>query len=258
MWLPYNGVVAWMEDDSGGVRIFRPTKVPDGVTIAFSGRGRAPENESTPTAFLARRFAKAVGLAEAPIHWAKQVHGNAATTVREPGSAAESVNVGECDALATDRPGVALVVQTADCVPILLASSGAVGAAHAGWRGSAKGVARAAIAALQDLGTDPATLSAWIGPSIGPCCYEVGGEVAARFAGDFLRTGCGGGFRLDLRAVNVAQLEAAGVPREAISVFPECTKCGGERFASWRRDGTEAGRMIALVARSPQAGVRSA
>ena len=56
---------------------------------------------------------------------------------------------------------------------------------------------------------------AWLGPSIGPCCYEVGGEVAAQFAGDFVRAGCGGGYRLDLRAVNVAQLEAAGVPRAA-------------------------------------------
>src|ERR1700730_15923624 len=102
MWLPYNGIVAWMEHDSYGIRIFRPTEVPEGVTIAFSGRGRAPENETTPTAFLARRFAKAVGLVEAPIHWAKQVHGNAATTVREPGSAAASVNVGEGERPATD------------------------------------------------------------------------------------------------------------------------------------------------------------
>jgi copper oxidase (laccase) domain-containing protein len=77
----------------------------------------------------------------------------------------------------------------------------------------------------------------------------VGGEVAAQFAGELVRGCCGGGFLLDLRAANRAQLEAAGVPAENISVHPACTKCGGERFASYRRDGPRAGRMIALVAR---------
>ena len=148
-------------------------------------------------------------------------------------------------------------MQTADCVPILLAAPAGVAAAHAGWRGSAKNVAGAAVAALRELGVAPGTVRAWLGPSIGPCCYEVGGEVAAQFAGDFIRGGCGGGFRLDLRGVNVSQLVAAGVPREAIVVHPDCTRCGGEKYASWRRDGPKAGRMIALIARI-QAGVKSA
>ena len=74
--------------------------------------------------------------------------------------------------------------------------------------------------------------------------------MAAQFAGEFVRRGCGGAFMLDLKAANAAQLEAAGVPRAAIRVHPACTKGGGERFASWRRDGVRAGRMIALIARS--------
>ena len=73
--------------------------------------------------------------------------------------------------------------------------------------------------------------------------------MAAQFADDFVRTSFVGGFRLDLRGVNVAQLTAAGIPRESISVYPVCTKCGGEGFASYRRDGNRAGRMIALIAR---------
>lgn len=245
----------WTEDVRDGVRVIRPAEPPAGITIAFSGRGHAPDGEAAPTAYLARRLALAVGLTEAPIHWARQVHGNAAATVRRPAAASEARNEGECDALATDRAGAALVVQTADCVPILLAGPRVVGAAHAGWRGSARNVAATAVDALAVLGAEPSSLSAWIGPSIGPCCYEVGGEVAAQFAGDFARAGCGGKFRLDLRAVNVAQLAAAGVPRASIAVHPACTKCGGEGFASWRRDGANAGRMIALISYT---GVRSA
>ena len=235
----------------------RPETSPEGLVVAFSGRGHAPAGEKTPTPYLARRLARAIGLDGTPIRWAKQVHGVAAAIPREtipPGGASCA---GECDALATDRLGEALVVQTADCVPILVAAPGAIGAAHAGWRGTAKNVAREAVAALARLGAKPSAMRAWLGPSIGPCCYEVGGEVAAQFAGDFVRAGCGGEarYRLDLRAVNVAQLTAAGVPRERIAVHPACTLCGGERFASWRRDGANAGRMIALIS---YAGVRSA
>jgi YfiH family protein len=242
--------MTWLDETKDGVRVIRPSPPPGDVVVAFSGRGHAPEGEATPTPYLARRLANAVGLDGTPIHWARQVHGVASATLRDSAPAASAICAGECDVLATDQPGTALVVQTADCVPILVAAPGAVAAAHAGWRGTARGVAREAIAALSRLGVGPGTLRVWIGPSIGPCCYEVGGEVAAQFAGDFVRAGCGGGFRLDLRAVNVAQLRDAGVPLAAISLHPACTKCGGEGFASYRRDGARAGRMIALIARA--------
>src|SRR4029453_11855615 len=109
-----NVLVNWTEDTRDGVRIIRPTTAPAGVMLAFSGRGHAPESEPTPTAFLARRLARAVGLAEAPIHWAKQVHGNTATTIRDAGPAAAAINVGEGDALGPDHAGPPRVVQTAD------------------------------------------------------------------------------------------------------------------------------------------------
>lgn len=240
----------WLDETLDGIRVIRPDDAPDGMVVAFSGRGHAPEGEATPTPFLGRRLADALGLERAPIHWAKQVHGAAAASVRNAAPPGQALCAGECDVLVTDQPGTAVVVQSADCVPILLAAPEAVGAAHAGWRGSAKNVAAAAVSALLGLGADPASLRAWIGPSIGSCCYEVGGEVAAQFAGDFVRAGCGGGYRLDLRALNVAQLEATGVPHASIAVHPACTKCGGEGYASYRRDGNRAGRMIALVARA--------
>jgi len=248
----------WLDERLDDVDVFRPDDAPRGVTVAFSGRGHAPEGEPAPTAFLARRFARALGLDGTPVHWATQVHGAAALS---PGPAARgsAPNAGECDALATADADVAVVVQTADCVPVLLAGPAAVAAAHAGWRGSAKGVAGSAVAALARLGEAAGSLDAWIGPAIGACCYEVGGDVAAQFAGEFVRRGCGGAFQLDLKAVNAAQLEAAGVARDRIRVHPACTRCGGDRYASWRRDGVRAGRMIALIARtSVYAGVRSA
>jgi copper oxidase (laccase) domain-containing protein len=134
-------------------------------------------------------------------------------------------------------------VQTADCVPILLAGPRVIGAAHAGWRGSARNVATTAVAALERLGAEPAALAAWIGPSIGPCCYEVGGDVAAQFAGDFVRAGCGGGFRLDLRAVNVSQLTAAALLR--LSAITESrTAC---EVAAGKKRGAGAGRTNAAM-----------
>ncbi|MGH9316761.1 MAG: peptidoglycan editing factor PgeF [Thermoanaerobaculia bacterium] len=239
----------WLEEERHHQLVFRPAQTPPGILVAFSGRGAAPENSGSPTAFLARRFAAALSLDGTPIVRASQVHGNTAVVVREAPSDGTIQDAGKCDILVTNLPGVALVVQTADCLPILLTSPRAVGTAHAGWRGSACNAAGAAVRALAELGAEPRSLSARLGPAIGACCYEVGGEVAAQFAGQFLRSSCEGRYRLDLHAVNRAQLEAAGVLPENISSHPACTQCGGERFASYRRDGAAAGRMIALVVR---------
>ena len=208
----------------------------------------APEGEPSPTSYLARRLAGTLGFGDLPIVRATQVHGRSISRVREAPEPGVVAGAGECDILATSRTGLGLAVQTADCVPILLATPGAAGAAHAGWRGTAQNAAGTAVSALRELGADPGEVAAWIGPSIGSCCYEVGGEVAAQFAGDFLRSACNGRYRLDLKAANVAQLVAAGLSAERIAVHPGCTLCGGEKFASYRRDGAAAGRMIALIA----------
>lgn len=222
---------------------------PEGVIAAMSERGVAPPGTISPTEWLARQFAHELRLGDAPIVRTSQVHGTRVVKVEAAPSAGTTVDVGECDALVTSLPGIALVVQTADCVPILLAGDNAIGVVHAGWRGTAAGVAGAAAEALRALTADPGSVRAWLGPAIGACCYEVGGEVADRFDGEFLHASSSGRFRLDLPAVVRSQLEAAGIPRERISSHPSCTMCGGPRFASWRRDREKAGRMIALVAR---------
>jgi purine-nucleoside/S-methyl-5'-thioadenosine phosphorylase / adenosine deaminase len=239
----------WIEQELDGFLAWRPSSPPSGLLVAFSSRGVAPEGIASPTEHLSRRFADALSLSRIPIARATQVHGNTAARIEVSPQPGEVRDAGRCDILATGLAGVALVVQTADCVPIVLAGTRSIAAVHAGWRGSAKNAAAAGVAALAALGERPEDLTAILGPSIGACCYEVGGEVAAQFAGEFARRSCGGRFHLDLVAVNRAQLGASGVPISNITAHPACTKCGGERFASYRRDGAAAGRMIALAAR---------
>jgi YfiH family protein len=240
----------WLEERREKTILFRPASLPSGLIVAVSERGLAPDGDPSPTATLARRLARALGLGDIPIVRATQVHGTAARRVREAPPAGAVLDAGPCDILVTTLPGIALVVQTADCVPVILAGPNAVGIAHAGWRGSAANAAGAAAEEMSRLGTPASALRAWLGPSIGSCCYEIGGEVAARFAGEFVRRSCNGRFTLDLRAVNRAQLEAAGIPPGDISTHPSCTRCGGNQFASYRRDGAAAGRMISLIALS--------
>jgi YfiH family protein len=241
----------WVETEgaAGDGWLFSPGAGVAGAVVVFSGRGAAPEGTASPTEFLARRLACAAGVGEIPIVRATQVHGRDAAIIREPPPAGGALYAGPRDVLATALPNVALVVQTADCVPILFRAGEAIAAAHAGWRGTAAGAAGAALDALEELGARPADVEAWVGPSIGSCCYEVGGEVASQFAGEFVRRDCKGKFRLDLAAVNRAELESRGVRPDAISIHPACTQCGGQRYASYRRDGAAAGRMIAMIAK---------
>ena len=217
---------------------------------AFSKRGEAPPETASPTAHLARRLAEAIGHPAIPIARAAQIHGKDVLAVRgtlEPG---ETREMGRGDVLVTAREGIALAVQTADCVPILLFGGSGVAAVHAGWRGTAAGAAAEGVRALaRESGEPPSAFSAVLGPAIGACCYEVGGDVAAALAGEFVRRECGGKFRADLKAANRAQLEGEGVLPENIDVLPFCTRCGGAHLASYRRDGAAAGRMIGLVAR---------
>jgi hypothetical protein len=229
--------------------VFLAADAPDGVLAAVSERGTALRGVESPTAHLARRFAAELGVPDLPLVRGTQVHGNKVIVVGDRPGPGETFDAGACDALVTRLPGVGLVVQTADCVPVLLAASDAVGAVHAGWRGAASNVVGAGAEALFAITEDPGSVRAWLGPAIGVCCYEVGEDVASRFADEFARSSADGRFRLDLPAVVRSQLETAGVSCDRISNHRACTMCGGERFASWRRDRENSGRMIALVAR---------
>jgi YfiH family protein len=168
---------------------------------------------------------------------AQQVHG--AELVRAPGLAPGT----RADALYTREPGCAVAIQTADCVPILLALRGgsAVAAVHAGWRGSAARIAQLSVERLcAALGAHPGDWLAAIGPHIGACCYEVDEPVRAALAQPeaFARTERAGHYMLDLERVTRAQLERAGLSPGDISRVGGCTHCDPRRYPSFRRDGT--------------------
>lgn len=189
---------------------------------------------------------------------AKQVHGTALAWVDErTGSPA-----GELDALATDQPGVAVAIATADCIPMLVAAPGgrAVAAVHAGWRGLLAGIVGAsALEVAQRAAVATADLRVALGPSIDGCCFEVEREIAARFADRFgeqvwqaWRDGgsdrAPGKGTLDLRRVARMVLRDVGVSDEAIEYVGPCTFCGDSGFASYRRDGSNAGRQFGWIA----------
>lgn len=234
------------------LRPIAPPHREPGLLVAFSERGETGGLES-PTSALARRFADTLGFPDLPIARATQVHGANVTVVRTALMGGEVVDMGKVDLLITQQENLALVIQTADCLPVLLAGDGAIAAAHAGWRGSAAGVAGEAAFTLESMGVPWPSLRAWVGPSIGPCCYEVGEEVASQFPAETVSRAADGTLRLDLRAVNRLQLAQAGIAPDRMFFDPGCTRCGGPRYASYRRDGGAAGRMIALIARPGRA-----
>ncbi len=194
-----------------------------------------------------------LGLAARDILRVRQVHGRV-VIVAGADTAGESV-VGDADAIVTTGGGRAVSVRIADCVPILIADRGhrVVAAVHAGWRGTAAGIAGAAVEAIERLGVPASDIVAAIGPSIGPCCYQVDAAVRDRF----LATGSGADgwftadgadrWRLDLWSANRAQLEAAGVPSYAIGVAETCTAHNLSTWHSFRGEGAGAGRMVAAI-----------
>ena len=158
----------------------------------------------------------------------------------------------------TDDPTVALAIQVADCVPLLLADplTGAVAAVHAGWRGTAAGAAIAAVEALgREFGARPERLVVAQGPSIGPCCYTVGDELIDAYRdGGFAQSANrwfirdeAGGLKLDVWAANRDQLIASGVPAASIHAANLCTARRPDLFASYRRDGPGTGRIAAVI-----------
>jgi YfiH family protein len=219
-----------------------------------------------------RRFQSALGASDLKLISLKQIHSDVIHLF--DAGPPESCRG---DASVTNRPGLLLAVQTADCVPILLVDpkKRAIAAVHAGWRGTLQRIVTKAIGKMQmEFGTKPADLLAAIGPSIGGCCYEVGTEVATQFLSQFaeapewfdeFRTGdepnpiqwlnmMPPGHQpppknvlLDLRKANRAQLLGAGLRPSNIFVSDLCTACRRDLLFSYRKEGAQSGRLMSAI-----------
>ena len=201
--------------------------VSDG-SYASLNLGLKTADEPDNVAENRRRLFGEVGARPGGVSWSFQRH--SATVLR-----AGQGGMGDGDGVWTDSPDEAVLQLTADCVPIALVRTDparpAVAVLHAGWRGLLAGIVAAGVEAL-----GPGPLAAAVGPSIGPCCYEVGPEVAEPFGPDVMR-----GRNLDLWAASERALRAAGVER--VERFDLCTACNPELFFSHRRDSGVTGRQ---------------
>ena len=232
-----------------------------GVSVAqFSGLNLGKRWGDDPRNVLEnqRRLRAAAGCDE--IHFATQVHGREVARVAA-GAAIEATARTNADALATEAPRTCVGVYVADCVPIVIAdvATGACAAVHAGWRGTVAGVLAATLADLATTwGTRPADVRMAIGPSIGPCCFEVGPEVVAAVETAFPDARAAGAIvarepraHVDLWRLNQRAALAFGVPETQIEVAGLCTSCDRDRFFSFRRDRGQTGQMAAFIVREP-------
>lgn len=217
-----------------------------------------------------RRLGAAVGFTPEQTVFTRQTHTD---TVARVGAADRGVGLfrevePERDGIYTDEPGVALVCFSADCTPILLHDPvrRAVAAIHAGWRGTALGIAARCLEAMtRDFGTDPADVQAAIGPCIGSCCFETDRNVpdamiaalgpeaeqfirpAARhkLGGETSNFAAGEKFFPDLKRLNALWLRRAGV--KTVDISRDCTHCQPDRFWSHRVTGQARGSMAAVI-----------
>ena len=262
-----------------------------GVTTAYRPEQRAGELNLGLTQSDAsenvdenrRRFLKALGTPEAKLVTLRQIHSSLVRRVRI--ADAKRVAGWKGDGMMTDEPGLLLAIQTADCIPVLVADRKrrAVAAFHAGWRGTLKRIVEGGVNRMRvEFGSRPEDLVAAIGPGIGACCYAVGEEVRTEFTSQFAHTpelffevsdadpvrekypllfltarapghsNLGPSLHLDLMEANRRQLLDAGLAADAITVVGDCTRCQNNRYFSYRAEQGFTGRMLSVV------GVRTA
>lgn len=237
-----NGPFEWTQETWG--RALRCTAIP--APHLFSTSDLLPSGAGWDD------LARSLGLEPGNVLRPTQVHGTDVAVVSAAASAPAQICGTAADIIMTGSAEFAVAVKSADCVPLLFADrrSRAAAAAHAGWRGTAAGVARTAVQSMMsNYGSRPEHLIVAIGPSIGPCCYRVGEELLASFGADgrrwFYRLK--DDLMLNLWKANIDQLVEAGVRSKNIHSAELCTAMHGEVFHSYRRDGAAAGRLVAAI-----------
>ena len=255
-----DGVVAAVSTRPGGVSV-GPF---ESLNLSF-----AVGDDPTNVRENRRRFSTAVGIDDSRIVCAEQVHGSQVAYVDErnlgAGYTCRETAIPGVDGMVTDRPGVALWLSFADCVPVLAYDPVrvAIGIAHAGWRGTLAGISVRLVEAMSEqFGSNRSDLRVGIGPSIGPCCYAVGPEVVGDFEREWdsveglfpVDSGPVGPRRLNLWEANRRLLVGAGVLDRRIAVSARCTACQSGQFFSHRAQHGRAGRIAGVISLAPEGG----
>ncbi len=229
-------------------KFLKPFKFGKGVISFISTKsagniGFHCGDERSKVAANRKALVKAVGFKIDKLVTARQVHGNKVAVVNSRSAGKE---VRGADALVTKTSGLCVMVRTADCVPLLFYDpvKKVIGAAHAGWRGTSLKIAQKTVQAMVRLGSKPKDIKVGIGPSIGPCCYEVKKDVAVIFP---LYICKGNRYFVDLKRENKDQLIEAGVPKSNIEVSGICTKDNCKTFFSSRASNGLTGRFGAGI-----------
>ncbi len=258
-----------------GVPVYRFESLPDGVEALVSTRRggvSAPPYdtlnlglrvEDDPAKVVENRgiLFRAFGMELERSVWCRQIHADGVAVVGAAdagrGSTEEETIVQDADALVTDSPGLALCVTLADCVPVVIFDPRlrALGLAHAGWGGTVARISSRTVETMcERFGSEPASLVAAIGPSIGPAGYEVGAEVIERAeegfgtrAPELLAPVPGGKARFDLWAANRIDLEESGVPATRIEVSEIASDERLDEFYSHRHEGPHTGRFVTIA-----------
>jgi hypothetical protein len=266
----------------GESRAYCPDDAPGELNLGFT-----PDDSPETVARNRRLLAEALtGNRATPLVTLRQIHSN--ILVIAGAQDAVRGRPRRADGLMTDQPGLLLAVQTADCIPVLVADRKrrAVAAFHAGWRGTVKRIVESGLGRMRlEFGSRPEDMVAAIGPGIGPCCYAVGEEVLSSFDSQFVYahdlfrevyeadpvrtkypmlflTQCAPGhspigpnLHLDLAEANRRQLLAAGIKPRSIKLVGGCTACQPELFFSHRASRGRAGRMLSAIGIRPHGAV---
>lgn len=204
-------------------------------------------------------LAEEMNLTEESLALSDQVHGDRIRRVTKTDNQSDSNELVGCkniDGLITDQPGIALTTFYADCVPLFLldVKNKAIGLSHAGWKGTLLEIGPKTFEAMrQTFGTKAENVLVGIGPSIGSCCFEVGQEVVEIMSqahpewSAYMTPGKPGKTFIDLWQINKKQFMEKGIEEKNISIAGICTKCNDSIYHSYRRDGSKAGRMAAIM-----------
>ena len=249
------GLLHWRLDGWHGIQAWFTGRLGGASLPPYASLNLSRSVNDLPAAVMVNRrraIAAGVPLSVPTVVWARQVHGRDIAWV--DGTQPDAV----ADGLLTRTPNVVLAMAFADCVPIWIVSDDQSmgGLVHAGWRGTVLDIAGAAVNAFEQAGEDPKHLKAAIGPSIGPCCYEVDEPVAEKVrrledGQQFLASTGPRHYQLDLWGLNRWLLMRAGIPEDAIVGAGLCTGCHPDWFFSHRREQARTGRMGGFLCLMP-------